>query len=84
MRLDAILRNLHIVGEAVKNLPMDLRERHPDVPWREIAGMRDFVAHAYFSLDFDILWSAIQGNVPQLGHKVELILESERQKDSQA
>ena len=50
VRLDAVLLNLHIIGEAVKKLPPDLRDRHPDVSWREIAGLRDFIAHAYFAL----------------------------------
>ncbi len=50
VRTDAVLLNLHIIGEAVKKLPSDLRERHPEVAWREIAGLRDFIAHAYFAL----------------------------------
>lgn len=45
MRFDAVLHNLHVIGEAVKNLPEPFREAHPEVAWREIAGMRDFVAH---------------------------------------
>lgn len=47
MRFDAVLHNLHVIGEAVKNLPPNFRERHGDIPWREIAGMRDFVAHPF-------------------------------------
>lgn len=50
----------------------------PDVAWREIAGMRDFVAHAYFALDFEILWSAIQSNVPELGQRVREIIAIEK------
>lgn len=46
IRADAVLLNLHIIGEAVKKLPGDLRERHPAVAWREIAGLRDVIAHA--------------------------------------
>jgi uncharacterized protein with HEPN domain len=45
MRFDGILRNLQVIGEAVKKLPPGLRERHADVPWRKIAGLRDFVSH---------------------------------------
>lgn len=78
MRFDAILRNLHIIGEAVKNLPQDWRQKHPDIPWREIAGLRDFVAHAYFALDLEILWSAIMDEVPTLLQRIQEILKQER------
>ena len=78
MRFDAILRNLHIIGEAVKNLPQDWRQKHPDIPWRAIAGLRDFVAHAYFALDLEILWSAIKIEVPALLQRVQEILRQER------
>jgi uncharacterized protein with HEPN domain len=66
LRLDAVLFNLQVLGEAVKNLPLDLRQKYPAIPWREIAGLRDFVAHAYFALDLDILWDAIQRDIPTL------------------
>jgi len=77
MRFDAVLYNLHVIGEAVKNLPDDFRRRHPEVAWREIAGMRDFVAHAYFALDLDILWDAIRHDVPALLDRVTAIAERE-------
>ena len=79
VRADAVLLNLHIVGEAVKKLPDDLRERHPDVAWREIAGLRDFIAHAYFALDSDILWDAVENDVPVLLEAVRRIIRLERQ-----
>jgi uncharacterized protein with HEPN domain len=78
MRFDAVLHNLHVIGEAVKNLPSTFRERHRDIPWREIAGMRDFVAHAYFALDLDILWDAIRHEVPTLLERPVVIIEQER------
>ncbi len=79
MRFDAILFNLHVIGEAVKSLPMDFREMHREVAWRQIAGMRDFVAHSCFSLDMDILWSAICDDVPKLLEDVQRILDSRRE-----
>lgn len=77
MRFDAILFNLHVIGEAVKKLPMDLREKHSDIAWREIAGLRDFVAHAYFALDLDILWDAIRQDVPALLARVQEMIDQE-------
>jgi uncharacterized protein with HEPN domain len=66
LTFDGVLFNLHVIGEAVKNLPHDFRQRHSEIAWREIAGLRDFVAHAYFALDLDILWDAIQHDIPSL------------------
>jgi uncharacterized protein with HEPN domain len=71
LRFDGVLYNLHVLGEAVKKLPLDLRERYPDVAWREMAGLRDFVAHAYFALDLDILWDAIRRDVPALLSRIQ-------------
>ena len=77
LRFDGILFNLHVVGEAVKRLPPDLQNRYPDVAWREIAGLRDFVAHAYFALDLDILWDVIRRDVPALQARIREIITDE-------
>jgi len=77
MRFDAILHNAHVLGEAVKNLPDDVRLGYPGIAWRKIAGMRDFVAHAYFALDLDILWNAIREEMPTLAAQVREIIESQ-------
>ena len=76
MRFDGILHNFHIIGEAVKKLPDDLRKEHADIPWSEIAGMRDFIAHAYFALDLGILWQGIQEDVPVLLNRVQQMITS--------
>ena len=78
IRAEAVLLNLHIIGEAVKKLPNDLRERYPDVAWREIAGLRDFIAHTYFALDSDILWDAVERDVPTLLDAVRKIIRTEK------
>jgi len=76
MRFDGILHNFHIIGEAVKKLPNDLRKMHGDIPWGEIAGMRDLIAHAYFALDLGILWQGIQDDVPVLLERVREMIAS--------
>ena len=61
---DAVMRNLTIIGEAVKNVPQEFRELHLDIEWRKIAGFRDIAVHDYFGIDEDILWDIIQNEFP--------------------
>lgn len=56
---DAVIRNLEIVGEATKRISRDLREQHPEVPWREMAGLRDVLIHNYFGVDNEIVWNVV-------------------------
>jgi uncharacterized protein with HEPN domain len=63
---DAVVRNLEILGEAAKHIPDDVKVRMPDVAWREISGMRDWLAHAYFKINSDVLWNAVDREVPLL------------------
>ena len=63
---DAVLRNLEIVGEAVKGLDADTRNRAPNIPWRRIAGMRDVLIHSYFGVDLEIVWKVVEVEVPLL------------------
>ena len=62
----ALTRLVEIVGEAAKNVSDEERQRHPDVPWRAIAGTRDRLAHAYFDVDLDQLWRIVSGDLPAL------------------
>ena len=71
---DAVIRNLEIMGEAVKNLPDDLREEHDDVPWNKVTGMRDKVIHAYFGVSHEIIWTTIKTNFPGFRLSIEGIL----------
>jgi len=74
---DAVVRNLQIIGEAVKNVPPDMRSRYPEIEWRKIAGLRDFLAHAYFSLEDEILWDIVESKVLPLQQQVSQIIEEE-------
>ena len=66
MRHSAILYQIEIMGEATKRLSNDYRNQHPDIPWREIAGMRDIIVHQYDRIDFDVVWSVVKTNIPAL------------------
>jgi uncharacterized protein with HEPN domain len=63
---DATVRNLEIIGEAVKGLSPDFRKKHPSVPWQEIAGMRDRLIHDYVGVNWDIVWDVLQMKLPEL------------------
>jgi uncharacterized protein with HEPN domain len=63
---DATVRNLEIIGEAVKGLSSDFRKKHQGVPWQEIAGMRDRLIHNYAGVNWDIVWDVIQTKLPDL------------------
>jgi uncharacterized protein with HEPN domain len=62
--IDAVVRNLEIVGEAVKQLPAEFKERHPHVPWRQIAGLRNRIVHDYVGVDLEIVWHVSQKALP--------------------
>lgn len=63
---DATIRQLEIIGEAVKSLSLEFREIHRDIPWRSIAGMRDLLIHHYFGIDVRMVWNVIEQHLPTL------------------
>ena len=73
----AVLHHLTVMGEAINRLSPELRERHPEVPWHQIVAVRHRIVHAYFDLDWQILWNAAMDDIPQLRKQIGGILESE-------
>lgn len=71
---DAVIRKIEIIGEATKNLPIDFKEKHDDVRWKEIAGMRDVLTHDYFGVDLQAVWNVIINDLPDLKKKIQAIL----------
>ena len=76
IRVDAVVRNLELLGEAVKHLPEDLRAQAPQVPWRQIAGLRDVLAHAYFSVNLTIVWDIVTNEIEPLRQVVQNLIQS--------
>ena len=72
---DSVARRLEIIGEAVKGLPQDLRDRYPEVPWRDITGARDVLVHEYFRIDIGLAWDMVQKDIPKLAAQVERVLD---------
>ena len=73
---DATLRNIELIGEAATHVPDQVRESHPQIPWRVIIGTRNRVAHGYLGLDDDVIWSIIQDDLPELLPKLRQLLDS--------
>lgn len=74
---DAVLRNLELLGEAAKQIPDAVRDRHPAVPWRRIAGLRDVLAHAYFGLEDETIWQIVSQSVPALSIQLNAVAHAE-------
>jgi len=77
--LDGVVRNLEIIGEAVKEIPNEVKNKKPSVEWKKIAGLRDILIHGYFGIDVEIVWDIIKNKIPNLKEKVsEIISEIEK------
>jgi uncharacterized protein with HEPN domain len=63
---DAVIRNLEVMGEAVRRVSADTRSAHPEIPWKQIAGTRDRVIHGYFTVDLEIVWEIVETELPPL------------------
>ncbi|WP_258084431.1 HepT-like ribonuclease domain-containing protein [Thermococcus thermotolerans] len=73
--VDAVLRNLEIIGEAARYVPEEIKEEYSDIPWRRIIGLRNVVIHHYFGVDLNIVWRIIRFQLPELKESVEKMVE---------
>jgi len=70
----AVIRKLEIIGEATKNISKDIQNKNPQIPWKEMAGMRDKLIHFYFGVDHNLVWNTIKKRIPKIKPFIENIL----------
>jgi uncharacterized protein with HEPN domain len=80
---DAVARNFEIIGEAVKNLPPEVRSHAPDIPWRDAAGFRDVLIHAYHEVDIDRMWDSVTEALPAFEQAIQALRDRLASKDSE-
>ncbi|MBL4586837.1 MAG: DUF86 domain-containing protein [Flavobacteriales bacterium] len=75
--VDAVVRNFEIIGEAAKNLPLEIREENTAIPWLEMYYLRNRISHEYFGIDYEILWDVAKNHLPKNLKRINKILASE-------
>ena len=83
MMQEAVIRNLEIIGEASRALTDDLREKHTEIPWKQIAAFRNFVIHVYWQIKLERIWEIIENDLPPLKSQIEAILDDLRDSDTE-
>lgn len=73
----AVIRALEVIGEAAKNVPLQMRKRNPSIPWRVVAGMRDKLIHGYFGVDLERVWETVRDDLPPLVEAIKAMLAEE-------
>jgi|SRR3989344_1705458 len=77
----AVIRKFEIIGEAVKYMPTSVKEKYHEIQWKSMAGMRDRLIHAYFGIDYNLVWAAIKNEIPKLRPKLKKVLSSIEKED---
>lgn len=78
MVVDAIIRNFEIIGEASKNIPIEIKDQYPEIPWKKMYGLRNLIAHEYFGIDYEMIWEIAKNNLPQNQIDIEFIVNKEK------
>lgn len=78
MRIDAIVRNFEIIGEASSKIPHEIRDKYPFVEWRKISDFRNVLAHEYFGIKYKIMWDIIKNKLPELERQIKSIIDQEQ------
>jgi len=76
MRTDAVIRNIEIIGEAVKQLPDEITKKYKNIEWKKIAGLRDILIHHYFGINENIVWDVAKNKIPELLNTIEKIIKT--------
>jgi len=76
--VDAVIRNFEIIGEAAKNIPVEIKDKYPEVPWAEMYLLRNKVSHEYFGIDYEIIWDVALNYLPENQQQIEYILKLEK------
>ena len=77
--VNAVIRSIEVIGEASKHIPSDIRAKRPDVPWKDMAGMRDKCIHDYVGIDFEVIWTAVKDELSAIRPKIQSLLDELRQ-----
>lgn len=75
---DGVIRNLEVIGEAVKKLPLEIKKEYGLVDWKKIAGLRDILIHEYSGIDLKIVWDIVENKVPELERTIEIMLKEKK------
>jgi uncharacterized protein with HEPN domain len=73
--IDSVVRNFEVIGEAAWKLPLEFRDRHSDVPWKKIIGLRHRIVHDYFDIDLEIIWQILERDIPSFKQNLLMIRE---------
>jgi uncharacterized protein with HEPN domain len=79
--VDAVIRNFEIIGEASKNIPSEIQEKYPEIPWKKMYGLRNLMAHEYFGVDHEMIWEIAKNNLPKNRTDLLKVIEKEKTQD---